>query len=529
MLADKTLKEVAQVALRARISWHTRDHHEVSHMKASRLFKFLARYSPNLARISCCFASDRLYGGSLLESSLGCLAGCTPRLTHLTLLNVDVTDVVLQYFARHCPGLTHVAIGRTENNAFGNFVSDEGLAALARGCRQLGSLALFRCYSCSDAGLRELAAQGRQLKSLVLHSCPQVTAAGLVSFFEASPGLLALDVLAPESGPGSGCLSFEACFALAANCSKLKVLRLSEELVSRGVLDDACLAVIGRGCTALQALELVQVEVSDSLMSVLASHCSQLTSLRLEQTYVGDEGVQRILAGCPGLKELRSWCQQLTSLSLDWLKVDGTVLQPHLTATLQQCPKLSKLSLVGYQGSVDELLGSLAATGAALSHLNLQHSQVSDAGLQLAAAAFPKLASIYLCYCRNVGDHGLLQLLALPHLEELDLYNTPCVSAAAVAKLARYCSSLQRLYIGHSTSALHRLPATAPAMGYINGSSSSSRYGSSSSGGSSSSVWGAVNEAANCRRGGKVAVLCHNPSSESEFEKRTLQTLMARR
>jgi hypothetical protein len=42
----------------------------------------------------------------------------------------------------------------------------------------------------------------------------------------------------------------------------LQVLRLSEELVSRGVLDDACLAVIGRGCTALQALELVQVRLS---------------------------------------------------------------------------------------------------------------------------------------------------------------------------------------------------------------------------------------------------------------------------
>jgi EIN3-binding F-box protein len=138
------------------------------------LSRFLARYSPNLARISCCFASDRLYGGSLLESSLGCLAGCTPRLTYLTLLNVDVTDVVLQHFARHCPALQHVAIGRTENNAFGNFVSDEGLAALASSCRQLSSLSLFRCYSCSDAGLRELAAQGRQLTSLVLHSCPQV-------------------------------------------------------------------------------------------------------------------------------------------------------------------------------------------------------------------------------------------------------------------------------------------------------------------------------------------------------------------
>jgi hypothetical protein len=53
----------------------------------------------------------------------------------------------------------------------------------------------------------------------------QVTAAGLVSFLESSTGLLQLDVLAPESGPGSAAVNFEACFALAANCSKLKVCR----------------------------------------------------------------------------------------------------------------------------------------------------------------------------------------------------------------------------------------------------------------------------------------------------------------
>ena len=40
-------------------------------------------------------------------------------------------------------------------------------------------------------------------------------------------------------------------------------------------------------------------------MAALATHCTQLTSLRLEQTYVGDEGVQKILAACPHLQELR--------------------------------------------------------------------------------------------------------------------------------------------------------------------------------------------------------------------------------
>lgn len=38
-----------------------------------------------------------------------------------------------------------------------------------------------------------------------------------------------------------------------------QVLRLSEEQLSGGVLDDAAVAVIARGCTQLQELELVQV------------------------------------------------------------------------------------------------------------------------------------------------------------------------------------------------------------------------------------------------------------------------------
>lgn len=42
----------------------------------------------------------------------------------------------------------------------------------------------------------------------------------------------------------------------------MQVLRLSEEQLSGGVLDDACVAVIARGCTQLQELELVQVSSS---------------------------------------------------------------------------------------------------------------------------------------------------------------------------------------------------------------------------------------------------------------------------
>jgi hypothetical protein len=134
-----------------------------------------------------------------------------------------------------------------------------------------------------------------------------------------------LDVLMPEAGPGGAAVTFDTCFALAAQCPKLKVhwvtmselgarrgsaqhnnafkaawrqvdkqvcsssrlcwlvlvsfrlqkamplpcallcllllqvLRLSEEQLSGGVLDDSCMTVIARGCSQLQELELVQV------------------------------------------------------------------------------------------------------------------------------------------------------------------------------------------------------------------------------------------------------------------------------
>jgi len=63
--------------------------------------------------------------------------------------------------------------------------------------------------------------------------------------------------------------------------------------------------------------------------------------------------------------------------------------------------------------------------------------QVTDAGLVVAAQQLPKLQVLYLSYCRQIGDAGLEHVLKMRQLQELDLYNTPCVSAAAVARVAR--------------------------------------------------------------------------------------------
>lgn len=63
---------------------------------------------------------------------------------------------------------------------------------------------------------------------------------------------------------------------------------------------------------------------------------------------------------------------------------------------------------------------------------------MTDVGLAIAAQHMPSLQVLYLSYCRQTGDAGLEHVLKMNRLEELDLYNTPCVSAAAVARVARY-------------------------------------------------------------------------------------------
>jgi len=51
-----------------------------------------------------------------------------------------------------------------------------------------------------------------------------------VKFIEATPVLQQLDVLMPEAGPAGSAVNFDTCFALAAQCSGLKVIQHHDNL-----------------------------------------------------------------------------------------------------------------------------------------------------------------------------------------------------------------------------------------------------------------------------------------------------------
>ncbi len=84
-----------------------------------------------------------------------------------------------------------------------------------------------------------------------------------------------------------------------------------------------------------------------------------------------------------------------------------------------------------------QVLQRLAQAGAPLRHLNLQHTDITNAGLDAIARALPHLHTLHLSYCRRVTDDGVARLAAAKKLHTLDVYNAPYVSEWAIRDLAR--------------------------------------------------------------------------------------------
>jgi hypothetical protein len=75
-----------------------------------------------------------------------------------------------------------------------------------------------------------------------------------------------------------------------------------------------------------------------------------------QQLVLLQQRLQRIRLVCEPLLPL-GLCRQLVRLSLDWCKCDVLTLQLPLVSAMQSCSSLEHLSLVGYQGDVEEVRG----------------------------------------------------------------------------------------------------------------------------------------------------------------------------
>jgi hypothetical protein len=301
--------------------------------------------------------------------------------------------------AAHCTQLTSLRLEQT-------YVGDEGVQKILEACPMLQELRVAGCSThswmlpaeymfagLSVSGLSKMAAGkgvGAKLKSLDL-SC--------LAYEQQQEQPVEQALLLPAAA-AAAVAALEAVAVVSATTAAASIFTSGRGSSSSSSADgaDSSRSSYSSVATAIARLSLDRSGSSSSSSSTSSTRSWNGTPAS-SSTLVEEADLQLSTsdqAGStrhPGLEVSQSqthsgricesllpadWCSRLNSLSLDWLKVpmEGRVLQGPLQATMRCCSSLAKLSLVGYNGDVDALLSCVADAGAAVTHLNLQHSQV---------------------------------------------------------------------------------------------------------------------------------------------------------
>jgi hypothetical protein len=259
-------------------------------------------------------------------------------------------------------------------------VTDAAVADLAMHCTQLTSLRLEQTYV-GDQGVGKVLAACPNLRELRVAGCSTHSWMLPADYMFAGLSVAGLKKVAAVKGAGAKLTSLDlSCLALEQQQEQQEAPVLPAGIAAATVVVNNAANSNGSSNTAdaaaqQQAAVTAARSSSSSSSSDAAGGTSSSSLVPLQQAQ--ESLASRLLS--PLLLIPAAWCLQLTSLNLDWLKVDGSALQESLVATLQCCSSLHRLSLVGYQGSVDGLLAAAseaAGPRAGIKQLNLQHSQV---------------------------------------------------------------------------------------------------------------------------------------------------------
>ncbi|KAL1523297.1 hypothetical protein AB1Y20_018245 [Prymnesium parvum] len=298
--------------------------------------------------------------------TLRAVVRCCPQLHTLTLRRTP-RPAAAALLARGCASL-HTLLLDEECEP------DGLLLALAAAPRRLLALRLAGCRALSDAALLAVARAG-SLTSLDLHGCATPTDAALAAVAAASPRLTSLDLaFCPRVGGA-------ALRALAAHCPRLVHLDAAAAGAPRGVLDDACVALLATGCPRLAFVGLGGAPLlsTDGVAALLRHRRPELRHVDLRGCPRLTDQVARLLAaGAPALEELHlNDCPQLTDAAA-----------PFLT----RLPCLAWLDLSGCVKLTDETVRAVASGCVSLRRLRLNRcAKMHTSVLAVAAREHPQL------------------------------------------------------------------------------------------------------------------------------------------
>jgi len=196
-----------------------------------------------------------------------------------------VQNTTLELMGLHCAHL------RKFDLSYNTTVTDEGLLALVKGCRQLVVLALNCCRGITSPGLAACGPYCTQLLE-VSFELPQMDLT-ILPFFKHVNGLINI----------SGCFSAEIVKQSSVHWAATRYINLSETDGTNGA--DEAIASVARECIMLRNLRLIENKcLTDGAMFALATHASQLESLEIisSEELITDDGLIALAEGCAKLE-----------------------------------------------------------------------------------------------------------------------------------------------------------------------------------------------------------------------------------
>lgn len=328
---------------------------------------------------------------------------CAHYVAELAFIGVGgLDDQLLSRIGRTCASNL-----RSINVSKNGWITDASICDLIRGAPKLSHLTLSTCQHVKDPTLHTLAASkcATLLRTLDVSSCRWVSDEGIAAVAKACVSLTHLDISFCRHALTASCLH-----AVGTSLPSLRFLglRAASKAEAVGIMDEA-IGHVANGCPLLTTLYITRCgHLTDAAAISLAVGCPNLERLDVgDVSQIGDDGMRALAGRCARLIQLDArslalspstvialakGCPQLHHISLDHSqRLDASAW----TAIAAGCPHLAFLSAVNAAGIDDDVVRALAIGCPGLRTLRLgpagRHPFLSKEGVSELCVARPLL------------------------------------------------------------------------------------------------------------------------------------------
>lgn len=326
----------------------------------------------------------------------------------------------------------------------GSGISDTGVIAVARECRELRVFELTHAENISDASAQHLWANCPLLFSVNLAHCRNVTNASF------GPRLMIVDPISlAQNNFSDGDWAPKPAL----------VFDMDNGNEDPNNMENGGMDVQPMDGDALAARRRNAIQISPPVPSLAFAISAHLTKLNLAMCLnVGDDALRHIAYSCPELRHLTiSYCEDVSDVGLiaialkcrDLRGLDITkcnkITNRGAKAIAERCPQLKRFLAGSVMLLSDAPLISLASNCPNLKFLDMCSTGITDAGLTAVARECRKLKLIAFSDCRFITSFGLSSFAECHQLEVIRLSGCKAIEDSTLLKLSIGCTDVMEI------------------------------------------------------------------------------------